>query len=70
LIGFDRGLSREVGALVVDEHSIMHAARTALVEMAYVDAWAEGESLTLADVSVQILDEASDMDRPAQRCGR
>jgi hypothetical protein len=40
------------------------------VEMAYVDAWAEGESLTLADVSVQILDEASDIDRPAQRCGR
>ena len=54
---FDRDLPREVSALVVEEQDIISAARAALGERAYAEAWAEGETATLAQVSQEILDE-------------
>jgi uncharacterized protein HemY len=54
--GMDRGLSREVGALVVDEQSIKDVARVALGEGGFADAWAEGESMTFAQASAEILE--------------
>jgi predicted ATPase len=53
---FDRGLSREVGALVVNEHTVMDAARVALGDGGFADAWAEGESMTIAQASAEILE--------------
>ena len=52
----DRGLSREVGAVVVDVPRIKDAARLALGEGGFADAWAEGESMTLAQASAEILE--------------
>jgi len=54
--GLDRGLSREVGALVVDEPRIRDAARVALGDGGFADAWAEGESMTVAQASAEILE--------------
>ena len=54
--GMDRGLSREVGALVVDEQAIKDAARAALGDGGCADAWAEGESMTVAQASAEILE--------------
>jgi len=54
---FDRDLPREVSVLVVDEQRIMDAARAALGDRAYADAWAQGEAMTLAQVSAEILEE-------------
>ncbi len=56
---FDRGLSPEIGALVVDEQAIVQASRAALGDSEFANAWAEGESLTLEQVSVEILCDAS-----------
>lgn len=53
--GMDRGLSREVRALVVDEQRIKDAARLALGDGEFAEAWAEGESITLAQASTEIL---------------
>ncbi len=53
---FDRGLSREVGALVVNEQTVMDAARVALGDSGFADAWAEGESMTIAQASAEILE--------------
>ena len=54
--GMDRGLSREVGALVIDEQRIKDAARAALGDGGFADAWAEGESMTIAQASAEILE--------------
>jgi hypothetical protein len=54
--GLDRGLSREVGALVVDEQRIKDAALLALGDSGFAEAWAEGESITLAQASAEILE--------------
>jgi hypothetical protein len=54
--GFDRGLSREVGALVVNEQTVMDAARAALGDGGFANAWAEGESMTIAQASAEILE--------------
>jgi predicted ATPase/DNA-binding XRE family transcriptional regulator len=56
---FDRGLSPEIGALVVDEQAIIEASRAALGDREFANAWAEGESLTLEQVSSEILRDAS-----------
>ena len=53
--GTDRGLSL-LGALVVDERRIKEAARVALGEGGFAEAWAEGESITLAQASAEILE--------------
>jgi hypothetical protein len=55
----DRGLSREVGALVVAERGIIQAARKALGDREFAAAWAEGESLTLEQVCAEILASSS-----------
>src|SRR5207253_3122019 len=52
---FDRDLPRELSALVVEEQRIMDDARTVLGDRAYTDAWAEGEAMTLEQVSAEIL---------------
>jgi hypothetical protein len=49
------GLSRDVGAVVVDEQTIKDDARAALGDGGYAGAWAEGESMTLAQASAEIL---------------
>jgi hypothetical protein len=54
--GMDRGLSREVGALVVDEQRIKDTALIALGDGGFADAWAEGESMTVAQASAEILE--------------
>jgi non-specific serine/threonine protein kinase len=54
--GLDRGLSREVGAVVVDVPRIKDAARLALGDGGFADAWAEGESMTLLQASAEILE--------------
>ena len=54
--GMDRGLSREVGALVLDDQTIKGAARAALGDGGCADAWAEGESMTVARASAGILE--------------
>ena len=59
-----RGLSREVGALVVDEQDIIGATRAALGESEFAAAWAEGESLTLERVSAEILADVSPFSTP------
>lgn len=51
----DRGLSREVGALVVNEQGVIEATQRALGEREFAAAWAEGESLTLEQVSAELL---------------
>jgi predicted ATPase/transcriptional regulator with XRE-family HTH domain len=53
--GFDRGLSREVGPLVVNEQSVIDAARAALGDGGVAEAWAQGESMTIAQASAEIL---------------
>jgi hypothetical protein len=40
---------------VVNEQTVMDAARVALGERAFADAWAEGESMTIAQASAEIL---------------
>ncbi len=50
-----RGLARDVGALVVDEQGIVEASGAALGDREFAAAWAEGESLTLEQVSAAIL---------------
>jgi predicted ATPase/DNA-binding XRE family transcriptional regulator len=55
----DRGLARKVGALVVDEQDIIEATRAGLGDHEFADAWTEGESLTLEQVSAEILEDAS-----------
>jgi len=57
--GLDRGLARNVGALVVDEQDIIEATRIALGDHEFADAWTEGELLTLEQVSSEILEDAS-----------
>jgi tetratricopeptide (TPR) repeat protein len=54
--GMDRGLSREVGALVVDEQSIKDAALIALGDGEFADAWTAAELITLAQASAEILE--------------
>ena len=48
-----RGLSREVGALVVDDQTIKVVARAALGDAGCADAWVEGESMTVARASTR-----------------
>jgi tetratricopeptide (TPR) repeat protein len=55
--GIDRGLSREVGALVVDDRSIKDAARAVLGDSGFAEAWAEGQRVTLQEASAEILEE-------------
>ena len=50
------GLSREVGALVVDDQTIKGAARAALGDGGCADAWVEGESMTVARASAGLLE--------------
>ena len=52
----DRGLSREVGALVVDDQTIKGAARAALGDGGCADPWVEGESMTVARASAGLLE--------------
>jgi hypothetical protein len=54
--GMDRGLSRDVGAVVVDEQRIKDDALIALGADGFADAWSAGESMTLAQASAEILE--------------
>jgi hypothetical protein len=56
IVGWIGGLSREVGALVVDEQRIKDAALVALGDTGFADAWPEGESMTVAQASAEILE--------------
>ncbi len=43
--------------LEIDMEAVMNAARSALGDRGFADAWAEGESMTLAQASAEILEE-------------